>query len=457
MKESQYTLSRYRSGSISETLILFTPLLFSIFSGSMMSFCDRLFASHYSLGSLKAITVANYFCIFFQLIICRAVAISQVFIGKSFGEKKFELIGPYCWQMIWISILSTLITLPLGFGLSDSLFSGSEIASEGSLYYKIMICGNFLFPLGTTFSSYFTGLGKTKIVGICFFGAQFVNIGLNYLLIFGISHWVPALGIKGAALGTLFAQGLLCFVFFILFLREDRKFMTRKWFLNKTLLKEELFLGIPRSAAKLVSLLSWNMVVCLILGLEKNYLLVLSVGSSIWLIYLPVVQSLGEVVTTQISFYRGKKEPYLIWKSIKSSINFLAIFSCILGLCFLCFFDSFLSFFLAETISSEAYGFLKLAGLWLWIFSFIEGINLIGLGIVTGLGKTWFAFKMNIYASFPLGYLPFLLAFKFFHLDPDKIWMVCWFIMMIVTPFYFIKAKQVIQKIDHLSTKQASN
>ncbi|MCB1115046.1 MAG: polysaccharide biosynthesis C-terminal domain-containing protein [Chlamydiia bacterium] len=444
---NKHALSNYRAGSIGETLALFFPLLLSVFSGSIMHFCDRLFISHYSLSSLKALTAANYYILFFQFIVARIVTTSRVCIGRSYGEKNFGKLGPYCWQMIWFSILSMGITLPVGFGLIPMLFQNTDIALEGSAYFKILLFGNFLFPLGTALSSYFIGLGKTRVVALTTFAAQLVNIGLNYLLIFGALPIVPSLGIKGAAFGTVFAQALLCLALLFLFLNGNASHNVRKLLINWPLLKEVLFLGIPRVIGTCAILICWNLVVLLITRLEGDYLLVLSIGSSVWLTYSPLTTTLQQVITSQVSFYRGQKAYATIWRSIRSSLYLLITLFVLFGLGILLFLDPFLSLFIHEPLSHESLRYVKLSFIWLWVYFLMQGLNQLHLGLTLGLEQTWFSLKVTLITIYPTGYLPFYLGFTLYHLGPDKLYLLCSISIIVVAPILFLRGKKVIEKL----------
>ncbi len=444
--QSSYVLSRHRAGSVREMFALFVPLVFSIFSGSLMGFCDRLFICHYSLDSLNAVTAANYFCLLFQLAVSYITSMTQVCVGKSYGEGVTALAGPYCWQMIWFSFLSMALTLPTGIGLIPYLFGGKAIAAESSAYFSVLMYGNFLFPLSVALASYFAALGKTKVVGICSFGAQIVNIALNYLLIFGIGPGMSPLGVRGAALSTLFSQALLCVILLILFLKEPREYQTSKCSFNKALFKEVMFLGFPRALGRILNLVTWNMTVLLITGLQGDYLLVLSIGCSLSLAYTPFLRALEQVVTTQVAFYRGKKAYPVIWKSVRSGAFFLLVCFFSLGMLVFCL-EGFLSFFLHEPIAPSSLAVVKLSCLWLWIFFFLEGINFIAHGLISGLGLTWFRLKLSVATSLLTAYLPFHLAFLYWNLTPDKIWMLCWLCVVLSMSVGFIKGKMFVKKL----------
>jgi len=168
------------------------------------------------------------------------------------------------------------ITFPIGMGLTPYLFNGTEMATQGSSYFRVLMYGNFLFPLGAGFSAYFIGLGRTKIIGIATLGSQLINIGLNYVLIFGVVGIIPSLGVKGAAFATLFSQAIFCLSLFVLFFWERRakEYGIRNWTFNKTLFKETLSLGMPKSLSKISVLIAWSAAVRLVSHLEGDYLLV---------------------------------------------------------------------------------------------------------------------------------------------------------------------------------------
>ncbi|MCB1116151.1 MAG: polysaccharide biosynthesis C-terminal domain-containing protein [Chlamydiia bacterium] len=447
MQTKKHALSSFSPGTVGETLALFFPLLLSIFSGSMMHFFDRLFISQYSLISLKAMTAANYYILFFQLIMMRVVVLTKVCVGRSYGEKNDALIGPYCWQMIWFSIASIGITLPVGLSLIPYLFKGTEIATEGALYFKILLFGNFLFPLGTTLSSYFIGLGKTKVVGIATFGAQCINIALNYLLIFGTTFGIPSLGIKGAALGTVFAQSGLCLTLFYLFLKGNQAHRTRSPAVRWPLFKEVFLIGLPRILTNIMLLGCWNLAVVLITRLEGDYLLVFSVGSSIWITYSPLIRSIEQVIITQVSFYRGKKEYSMIWHSARSSLFVISGFFCLFGLVLYFWLDPFLSFFIHEPLSPQSLRYIHLCCFWLWLFFLFEGVQIISVGMVTGLEKTWYSLKYSLFTSYLTCYLPFHIGFNIYHLGPDKIYLLCSVCMIVSAPIYFLESKKTITKL----------
>lgn len=80
-----------------------------------------------------------------------------------------------------------------------------------------------MVPAAVFFGMYgfLSGIGRTRTLMIATVLTNVLNIALNYLLIYGKASF-PALGIRGAALGTFLAQGAgLLFITTIIFSRKD--------------------------------------------------------------------------------------------------------------------------------------------------------------------------------------------------------------------------------------------
>jgi len=70
------------------------------------------------------------------------------------------------------------------------------------VYFNIIVYGSVVSIFRNCLSSYFSGIGRTKIVMIATITAMIVNVGLDYVMIFG-KFGFPAMGIRGAALATV--------------------------------------------------------------------------------------------------------------------------------------------------------------------------------------------------------------------------------------------------------------
>lgn len=425
MSKSEPSLTKYPTASFRELTFLSIPLILSLFSASFMGFCDRLFLAHYSLEALTASVSASYLCMLFQHPFMRMTAMGQVFVGLYIGSKKSEQIGACIWQMIWLSILSMIISFPLSQIAVPLYYSGTAIEEPATIYFSTLMAVNFLFPLGIALSSFFIGLGKMKIIFWTTVFSHLFNIILDYLLIFGIKGVTPSLGIFGAALATGISQGCFCLILLVLFLRKSERaiYQTTKFRFNLPIILNHLRVGSPRVIARIIILTAWVATAHIMTLKDGDYLMVLSFGGTFILLFTFINDGMGQAMITIASNLMGSKDYGKIWKMTRSAGIFLAITTSLLSIPYLLFPNLTLSLFFAELPSEETLQLLKHSCIWLWFFFFCYGFHSIGLSLLTAARDVNFYLLTIIFVWFST-YIPVYFAMNFWNWNPDKLWLI---------------------------------
>lgn len=428
LEQTNNRLTPYPTASLRELLYLSSPLILTIFSWSFMGFCSRLFLSYYSLDALQGCTCAIYLCTLFQHPCMRLAATAQVFVGLLKGSNSNKKVGEYIWQMIWFSLFSMVLTLPLGLWWAPSFFEGSIIKESGLSYFNVLLFANFLFPLGTALSCFYIGQGKIKIILLATFITHTVNILLDFALIFGIEGIIPPFGATGAAISMAFSQALFCFILFIFFLKKKEREAFGsgnyqfKWdaFWNCTRM------GFPRALARIFTLTAWAAIVHIMTFKGGDYLMILSIGGTLIFLFSFINDGMLQGMITIASTLIGSKNYAGIWKMIRSSFLFLITSTLFLSIPYLLFPEFTLSFFALEPMDENTLILLKRSFFWLWIFFFCYGFSAIGLSLITAsqdmtfylsiIGFVWLTsyvpayFAMNVW-NWPADYLWLIMAF----------------------------------------------
>lgn len=424
--KNETKLNKHPVGSFLQISSLCLPLILSLLSGSLMGFCDRIFAGMVSEEALEGLAIATYLVLLFQVACIRISSTSQVFVTSYLAKGEKNECGVYTWQMIWFSLLSMLLIYPIGFGTSFIAFPQTPSGELGRTYFSIMMGGIFLYPLGATLGAFFIGQGKTHIISSITLISHALNIGLNYLLIFGWHPLISPMGVKGAAYATLLSQGVYSTTLFLLFLREKyQPFGNHLWKMKKAPFQACLKVGIPRALARFSALLAWNASVYFINFKGESYLIVLSVGSSIFLLISCFNEGMGQGLITFFSYLKERGSIHLVRKGIKMSFIFLTLSFLMVGIPLVLYPDVLIRLFVHQNLTQDTFSTLKFSLIGLWIFFWFEGYAWIGLSMLTALGKTLYLLKMNLIINWPTIFLPIFLGIYVGDWGADKIWFIC--------------------------------
>lgn len=419
-------LTKYPIASLRELIALSFPLILSLFSGSFMGVCDRVFLAHYSIEAFEQSVSATYLCILFQQPLIRITSMAQVFVGLYTGASQHEKIGGSVWQMIWLSLLSMVITLPFSQFISPFFFQGTIIQDSANDYFNVLMAVNFLYPLSIALTSYFVGRGKTKVIFISTLCSHLLNIGLNYILIFGFGTLIPSMGLFGAALGTAISQGAFCITLFILFLqkRDREQFNTGNYHFNWDSFWMQLRVGLPRAVARVIILTAWVATARVMILKGGNHLIVLSVGGSLILFFTFINDGMCQGMITIASNLMGSQTYQKIWKLVRSGMIFLISTSALLAIPYLLFPEWTLSFFFPEGLpSGETLALLRRACVWLWLYFLCYGYHAIGLSLVTASRDVTFYMFVIVFIWIS-SCLPTYIGMNYLNWDADKLWLV---------------------------------
>lgn len=423
--EKASPLTKYPSASLRELFKLSLPLILVLLSSCLMGFCDRLFLAHYSLEAFEGCVNAVYICLLFQLPCIRITSMAQIFTGLHKGAGHLHLIGPCVWQMIWFSLFSMLLTLPLSLWVGPFFLGQTPIEQPAMTYFQTLMTFNFLFPLGAALSSFFMAEGNTKPLVIATLASQILNALLDYLLIFGVPGLFEAQGILGAAIATGIAQGTFCLFLFFLFLQRRHRLLygSHLWALRWKTFWNCTKVGIPRAMARLMILVVWAAISRIMTLKGGDYLIVLSIGGTLFFLFAFINEGMGQALMTIASRLIGAKEYLALQKLRHSAFLFLAVVASFLIVPFLIFPDLLLASFFKEPPSAELLTLLHKSCRWVWFLLICNGINVTGASFIAAACDTVFHMLVNCLTWFTC-YLPIYLFIQLGNASPDSFWLL---------------------------------
>ncbi|MEA2027735.1 MAG: MATE family efflux transporter, partial [Campylobacterota bacterium] len=191
-------------------------------------------------------------------------AVISRFIGAGSITKASLALSSMLRFGLWVSIPVTLIwfifapQVYLWFGMA------LEVINLGFDYVMVLTLMIPFVIFKLIFVSAFNAYGDTKTPLYIKIVAIVLNIGLNYILIFGYGS-IPALGVTGAAIATVTVNILEVAIYIYLYIRRQSPFVPM-WSYSKILIKKMLKVGLPTSIERTLSMSSYMLFSVIIAG-----------------------------------------------------------------------------------------------------------------------------------------------------------------------------------------------
>ena len=316
---------KYTKGGIREVLSIALPMVVSYACETVMIFTDRLFLSQLGpemMNASMAGGVSGYMLMTFFLGLCGyTTALAAQYFGAGRKEKSALVVT----QAALIALAGyplILLCRPAVYFLFEKSGIGPEQLEPQVLYFNTIMwfC---LFPLlRQTLSSYFTGIGRTRIVMVAALIAMAVNVLANYVLIFG--HWgFPKLGILGAAIGTVMGAftGLLVLLCAYCAPRHAKEFAVDKslrW--DTGIARKLLKFGTPPGMEMFLNLLAFDLFILIFHAVGPAAATASTVALN-WdiVIYVPLI-GLEMGITSLVGKYMGARDVPSAKRSVQSAL-----------------------------------------------------------------------------------------------------------------------------------------
>lgn len=244
------------------------PMVISQACDTIMIFTDRLFLSKQSIVDMNAVmggglTVFMMMCFFIGL-----SGYSTALVGQYLGANQKNYCSRVTSQAFIISFLAyipIILMAPLAYKLFSVMNISAEQMKPQIAYFNILLWAVIINLLRHNLSCFFSGIGKTGVVMLASCVAMIVNVGASYVLIFG-KFGFPALGINGAAYGTIL--GSFC-SFLILIISYFSKEIALEFNVKESFVfHQEIFFklwrfGFPSGLEFLLNILAFNITVLL--------------------------------------------------------------------------------------------------------------------------------------------------------------------------------------------------
>ncbi len=196
------------------------PLMVSMFVMALYNVVDSIYLGHYSTDALTAVS----YCFPFQNLnaafgIGTAVGMSAL-LSRNLGAKEYKKAERVAHNGFILVAVNYIIFLIVGcfarqvMTLMASSDTSADIIADGAVYLRITQWLSFAPMIQSMFERLLQSTGKTNYIFLIQISGTVFNAIVDPILIFGL-FGLPAMGVKGAALATVFGQILGCVLGFI--------------------------------------------------------------------------------------------------------------------------------------------------------------------------------------------------------------------------------------------------
>ncbi|MGM0507677.1 MAG: MATE family efflux transporter [Fusobacteriota bacterium] len=210
---------------LKKLLIIGLPIALQNLIMSSMNIIDVFMVGQLGEVSIAALGLANQIFFLIVLMLFGINSGSSVFIAQFWGKRNISKIKETLGIAISLGIIVTAFSF-LGVQYYGKILlrvytKDLEVINQGYGYLKIVSWSYIFTSIAFAFSIALRSIERTKIPMYTSLVSLLINATLNYIFIFG-KFGFPAMGVRGAALATLIARTIECFV--IISITYARKF-----------------------------------------------------------------------------------------------------------------------------------------------------------------------------------------------------------------------------------------
>lgn len=196
--------------------VIVIPIIIQNAITNFVSLLDNIMVGQVGTMPMSGVSIVNQLMLVFNLCVFGATSGAGIFTAQFFGSQDNEGIRhTFRFKFLVCSALAAVgIGLFLGFdrtliglyltGEGDAA-DASAVMEYGVVYLRIMLLGLLPFSIANAYSATLKEIGETFVPMVASVTAVFVNLILNYVLIFG-KLGAPAMGVAGAAHATVVSR-----------------------------------------------------------------------------------------------------------------------------------------------------------------------------------------------------------------------------------------------------------
>lgn len=405
-----------------KNLALAVPVIFSQIGQVTVNLADNIMVGHIGTTELAAASFAiNIFHIGMLFGLGITLGMTPL-VGQSLNSQNPNNIGSWFRNGVLVNFIASILLCAAMSSVvlfMNRMGQSDEVVQMAISYYLIQVSSLIPLMLFFSFKQFFEGIGNTKIAMIITIAANLLNIGLNYILIYGKLGF-PSLGLNGAGYATLISRLIMPVIFIVVMLKRPkfRVYLTEAIYsrLEKLKIKRLVSIGMSIGMQMVIEILAFSLGAIMLGWISKEALAGHQVAISMAGMTYMISFGLASGTTIRVSHAFGVHDQKEVKHAVYASLHMVIAFMSLMGILFVLLRNHLPLLFTSDQAVIKIAAGLLVVGAFFQVF---DGIQVVLLGALRGIADVripmFMAFFSYIVVSLPISYL-FAFVFNFGYL-----------------------------------------
>lgn len=219
-------MKKQKSFAYQELIKIALPITAQSIFQSSYNLIDQIMVGQLGTVSIAGSGLCSKFCGLCTVTVSSVAAVASVLIAQYYGSHKKEGINTGFFSCLYLAFTAALLFMLPSFLMPGRIMGfytkDAEACLAAAEYLRIISLSFIPMTITILCSSLFRSIQESRIPLYGSIYSMALNIIGNYLLIFGIGAF-PRLGLKGAAISTLFARCVESLILFFFLIQQNKQ------------------------------------------------------------------------------------------------------------------------------------------------------------------------------------------------------------------------------------------
>ena len=362
------------------------PIILGSFFQQIYNMADSIIVGQFvgssalaAIGACAALTNV-FICAALGAGVGAGVLVSRYFGAREYGKMK-TIVSTSLLSFVILSVILGAFGYFFSYSMMRILQTPADIMHDAVLYLRIYFVGfPFLF-MYNILSTMFTSIGESKIpLGLLIFSSV-LNIFMDLWMVAGLD-----LGVFGAALATLIAQGISAVFSLLIFFHRMRRYKSPFDWFDRQELYSMFQIAVPSVLQQSTVSIGMMIVQAVVNPFGTQALAGYAATMRVENVFSLIFVSIGNAVSPYVSQNLGANKPQRIKKGYQAALVLDVCFAALAFIVIETLHTQISSLFLGKDGTALAYQVSGDYMRWLGYFFIFMGIKMATDGVLRGLG-----------------------------------------------------------------------